>query len=173
MSMLMLASRITQRSFNNQFTKCLTVPQKKVSTVRHFVNWLLIYGRFGVDVITSSVVPPTSSDFPYYTSSEPQNHWWCATFWSVYYCPRCRSGWGILWESSGKHPMDFDTFDTDIWSEIQDAPGEIFDIPEMSDERFNVEEHINGNTEFWCLSYQPSPILKWTLTWKCWLLVNN
>ena len=44
--------------------------------------------------------------------------------------------------------MDFDTFDTDIWSEIQDAPGEIFDIPEMSDERFNVEEHINGNTEF-------------------------
>lgn len=45
-------------------------------------------------------------------------------------------------------PMDFDIFDTDIWSEIQDAPGEIFDIPEMSDERFNVEEHINGNTEF-------------------------
>ena len=44
--------------------------------------------------------------------------------------------------------MDFDTFDTDIFSEIQDAPGEIFDIPEMSDERFNVEEHINGNTEF-------------------------
>ena len=44
--------------------------------------------------------------------------------------------------------MDFDTFDTDIWSEIQDAPGEIFDIPEMSDERFNVEAPINGDTEF-------------------------
>ena len=44
--------------------------------------------------------------------------------------------------------MDFDTFDTDIFAEINDAPGEIFDILEMSDERFNVEAHINGNTEF-------------------------
>ena len=25
-------------------------------------------------------------------------------------------------------------FDTDFWSEIQDAPGEIFDIPELWDE---------------------------------------
>jgi hypothetical protein len=24
--------------------------------------------------------------------------------------------------------MDFDTFDTDLWNEIQDAPGEIFDL---------------------------------------------
>ena len=44
--------------------------------------------------------------------------------------------------------MDFDTFDTDIFSEINDAPGEIFDIPEMQDEKFDVEKHINGNTEF-------------------------
>ena len=44
--------------------------------------------------------------------------------------------------------MDFDTFDTDIFAEINDAPGEIFDIPEMSDERLNVEAHINGDTEF-------------------------
>ena len=44
--------------------------------------------------------------------------------------------------------MDFDTFDTDIFAEINDAPGEIFDIPEMLDERFNVEAHINGDTEF-------------------------
>lgn len=26
--------------------------------------------------------------------------------------------------------MDFDTFDTDLWNEIQDAPGEIFDLEE-------------------------------------------
>ncbi len=44
--------------------------------------------------------------------------------------------------------MDFDTFDTDIFAEINDAPGEIFDIPEMSDERFNVEVYINGNTDY-------------------------
>jgi hypothetical protein len=32
--------------------------------------------------------------------------------------------------SSQPHHMDFDT---DFWSEIQDAPGEIFDIPELWD----------------------------------------
>ena len=30
-------------------------------------------------------------------------------------------------------PMDFDTFDTDLWSEIQDSDDEIFDIPEDFD----------------------------------------
>ena len=29
--------------------------------------------------------------------------------------------------------MDFDTFDTDLWSEIQDSDVEIFDIPEDFD----------------------------------------
>jgi hypothetical protein len=29
--------------------------------------------------------------------------------------------------------MDFDTFDTDLWSEIQDSDDEIFDIPEDFD----------------------------------------
>ena len=45
--------------------------------------------------------------------------------------------------------MDFDTFDTDIWSEINDMPGEIFDIPEMMDEKkFDVEEYIKGDTDY-------------------------
>jgi hypothetical protein len=54
-------------------------------------------------------------------------------------------------------------------------PGEIFDIEE---EKFDVQEYINGNTDYWCLSSQLSPIPKWTissliLTWKCWCNVNN
>ena len=45
--------------------------------------------------------------------------------------------------------MDFDTFDTDIFQEICDAPGEIFDIPEMQDpEKFDIEGYINGNTDY-------------------------
>ena len=42
--------------------------------------------------------------------------------------------------------MDFDTFDTDVWVEINDMPGEIYDIEE---ERFDVQENINGNTDYW------------------------
>ena len=45
--------------------------------------------------------------------------------------------------------MDDFTFDTDIFAEINDAPGEIFDIPEMMDsEKFDVESFINGNIDF-------------------------
>ena len=45
--------------------------------------------------------------------------------------------------------MDDFTFDTDILAEINDAPGEIFDIPEMQDsEKFDVESFINGNIDF-------------------------
>ena len=39
-------------------------------------------------------------------------------------------------------------FDTDLWSEIQDAPGEIFNIPEMQDEDENEQswnEFVNSN----------------------------
>jgi hypothetical protein len=39
----------------------------------------------------------------------------------------------------------------ELWSEIQDAPGEIFDIPELRDleeEKFNVNEYINGNYDY-------------------------
>ncbi len=60
--------------------------------------------------------------------------------------------------------MDDYTFDTDIFSEINDAPGEIFDIPEMQDQKFNVEEYINGDTDYWekCYSGQPPDhLLDW------------
>ena len=39
-------------------------------------------------------------------------------------------------------------FDTDLWSEIADAPGEIFDIPEMRDEDEDEQswnEFVNSN----------------------------
>ena len=45
-----------------------------------------------------------------------------------------------------KKHMDFDTFDTDVWAEINDMPGEIYDIEE---EKFDVQEYINGNTDYW------------------------
>ena len=46
----------------------------------------------------------------------------------------------------------FSMFD-ELWSEIQDAPGEIFDVIDFKEEweqeeKFDVEKHINGNTEF-------------------------
>lgn len=43
--------------------------------------------------------------------------------------------------------MDFD-FDTDLFSEIQDAPGEIFDIPELNDENFDFTEYVNGSYDY-------------------------
>ena len=50
--------------------------------------------------------------------------------------------------------MDYDTFDTDIFSEINDAPGEIFDVIEYKEEyeehnKFDVESYINGDTDYW------------------------
>lgn len=44
--------------------------------------------------------------------------------------------------------MDFDTIDTDFWSEIADCEGEIYDISELwddvdSDQTFN--EFVNSN----------------------------
>ncbi len=50
--------------------------------------------------------------------------------------------------------MDYDTFDTDIFSEINDMPGEIYDVIEYKEEyeddkKFDVEGYINGNTDYW------------------------
>ena len=40
-------------------------------------------------------------------------------------------------------------FDTDLWTEIQDMPGEIFDIPELRDEKdFNLKEYLNANYDY-------------------------
>ncbi len=39
----------------------------------------------------------------------------------------------------------------ELWSEIQDAPGEIFDmdIPELRDtEKFDVNEYLNANYDY-------------------------
>jgi hypothetical protein len=37
----------------------------------------------------------------------------------------------------------------ELWSEIQDAPGEIFDIPELrEDEDFNLNEYLNSNIDY-------------------------
>ena len=41
----------------------------------------------------------------------------------------------------------------ELWSEIQDAPGEIFDmdIPELRDDeenKFNLNEYLNGNIDY-------------------------
>ena len=42
----------------------------------------------------------------------------------------------------------------ELWSEIADAPGEIFDVIEYKeewekDDKFDVEGYIKGNTDYW------------------------
>jgi hypothetical protein len=40
----------------------------------------------------------------------------------------------------------------ELWSEIQDAPGEIFDIPELreldEENKFNLNEYLNSNIDY-------------------------
>jgi hypothetical protein len=39
----------------------------------------------------------------------------------------------------------------ELWQEIQDSPGEIFDIPELRDleeEKFNVNEYLNSDYDY-------------------------
>ena len=38
----------------------------------------------------------------------------------------------------------------ELWSEIQETPGEIFDldIPELRDEKFDVNEYLNANYDY-------------------------
>jgi len=57
-----------------------------------------------------------------------------------------------------------------MWQEIQDMPGEIFDldIPELKDEeKFNMNEYLNGDYDYWSdriccpsLSLPPCSLLK-------------
>lgn len=44
---------------------------------------------------------------------------------------------------------DTSMFD-ELWSEIADSQGEIFDldIPELKDEKFDVNEYLNGNIDY-------------------------
>ena len=50
-----------------------------------------------------------------------------------------------VWHKFKPHHMDFDT---DFWSEIQDAPGEIFDIPEMQDHVLDFNQALNSDEDF-------------------------
>jgi hypothetical protein len=39
----------------------------------------------------------------------------------------------------------------ELWQEIQDSPGEIFDIPELRDleeEKFNVNDYLNSDYDY-------------------------
>lgn len=40
----------------------------------------------------------------------------------------------------------------EMWQEIQDMPGEIYDIPEMrelgEDDKFDVNEYLNSNYDY-------------------------
>jgi hypothetical protein len=36
----------------------------------------------------------------------------------------------------------------ELWSEIQDMPGEIFDIPELNDEDFNLNEYLAADYDY-------------------------
>jgi len=38
--------------------------------------------------------------------------------------------------------------DSEDLKQILDDPGEIWDIPELCESDFNIEEHINGTTEY-------------------------
>ena len=45
----------------------------------------------------------------------------------------------------------FPTMFDELWTEIQDAPGEIFDIPELrdlEDDKFDVNEYLNANYDY-------------------------
>ncbi len=46
--------------------------------------------------------------------------------------------------------MEFDTIDTDLWDEIQDCPGEIFDIDIEIDEDLDqsFESKLNSKIDF-------------------------
>ena len=56
--------------------------------------------------------------------------------------------------------MDDFTFDTDLFSEINDSQAEIFDV--IEEEKFDVEQYINGDTDYWHkLSRLPDHLPDW------------
>ena len=57
----------------------------------------------------------------------------------------------------------------ELWSEIQDAPGEIFDldIPELQDkEKFNFDEYLKGNYDYWN-SLSRTQRTNYVIRWNC------
>ena len=88
------------------------------------------------------------------------------TDWTDLFCPSCCSilivihllywlkknndGFDLM--SLIKHYLYNKMFD-ELWSEIQDSQGEIFDVIEYKEEwekeeKFDVEKYINGNTDY-------------------------
>jgi hypothetical protein len=48
-----------------------------------------------------------------------------------------------------RHQMDFDTIDTDLWTEIQDMEAEIFDLPELRENPSqDFDSFLNSNYDF-------------------------
>ena len=80
------------------------------------------------------------------TIKEPAEIFWCDTFWTVHrvLTSQFRS---LILSTVQTNLMDFDT---DIWQEINDMPGEIFDIPEMQDVVVDFEKALNSDEDFWC-----------------------
>ena len=77
------------------------------------------------------------------TIKEPAEIFWCDTFWTVHrvLTSQFRS---LILSTVQTNPMDFDT---DIWQEINDMPGEIFDIPEMQDVVVDFEKVLNSDKD--------------------------
>ena len=79
------------------------------------------------------------------TIKEPAEIFWCDTFWTVHrvLTSQFRS---LILSTVQTNPMDSDI---DIWQEINDMPGEIFDIPEMQDVVVDFEKALNSDEDFW------------------------
>ena len=74
------------------------------------------------------------------TFSETSTNWHKGTWHSA--------GALLHYIRSWNTPTMFD----ELWSEIADSQGEIFDldIPELCDEKFDVNEYLNSNYDYWC-----------------------
>ena len=110
----------------------LCVLMKKTTAQKEFVKWYKLYWSLliGLWVIFSINWIPVC-----------QSRKWHST-------PR-------LWHQSVLHYIrtwDTPTMFDELWSEIADAPGEIFDLPELRDleeGKFDVNEYLNSNIDYW------------------------
>ena len=94
--------------------------------VRHVIRIVLLF----VDTIVTKLQVQLYSDVPVEKASTTR---WLLTQSVLHY--------NRTWET---HMEDT------LWTEIQDAPGEIFDldIPELKQEKFDFNEYINANYDY-------------------------
>ena len=72
----------------------------------------------------------------------------CASFYGVHWV-LTPSLLRLIFGAVQTNPMnDFDTIDTDLWHEIMETPGEIFDIPEMQDVMVDFQQALNSDEDF-------------------------